>query len=189
MRIGILGGSFDPPHFGHILVARQVKETLNLDEVWLMPYFMHSWDQNVSSAYHRFEMTKLIEEKGIITCDEEVRYKRKSYTIETVKRLKKKYPYDFFWIVGSDVLTSFKRWKEHEALIREIKFLIVARDGHYLPSKLPKGFKLVSSPEFIASNISSSIIRRRIKKRLSVDGLVSKPVLSYIQKHNLYKKA
>ncbi|MEX2007399.1 MAG: nicotinate (nicotinamide) nucleotide adenylyltransferase [Candidatus Levyibacteriota bacterium] len=189
MRIGILGGSFDPPHLGHILVARQVKEILNLDQIWLMPYFMHSWDSSVSLASHRLAMSKLTQEKGIIVCDEEIKYKRKSYTIETARRLKKKYPHDFFWIVGSDVLADFKKWKEYEVLIKEIKFLVVSRSGNCLPPELPKGFNLVSSPEFITSNISSSIIRQRIGKRLSVDGLVPKPVLSYIQKNNLYKKS
>lgn len=188
MKVGVLGGSFDPPHLGHILVARQVKEIFNLDQIWLMPYFMHSWDASVSASFHRFAMAKLIQEKGIIVCDEEIKYKRKSYTIETVRRLKKKYPHDFFWIVGSDVLENFKKWKEHKALINETKFLLVYRNGNHLPSELPRGFRLISSPEFITSNMSSSIIRRRIRKGLSVDGLVSKPVLSYIQKHNLYKK-
>lgn len=188
MRVGIIGGSFDPAHFGHLLVARQVKEILKLDEIWLMPYFRHSWDLTVASASHRFAMTKLIEEKGINVCDEELKYKEKSYTIQTVRRLKKKYPlYTFFWIVGSDILADFKRWKEHKNLIKEIRFLVVPRNGHALPSKLPTGFELVSSPEFITSNISSSVVRRRIMKKLSIDGLVSKPVLLYIQKYKLYK--
>ncbi len=187
MRVGILGGSFDPPHLGHILVARQVKEIMKLDEVWLIPYFMHSWDKNVSLARHRLAMTKLIEEKGIIVSDEEIKYKRKNYTIQTVRRLKEKYSHTFFWIVGSDMLVDFKRWKEHENLIKEIEFLVVIRNGHSLPSRLPKSFKLVSSPEFITSNLSSSIIRYRIMKNLSVSGLVPKPVLSYIKKRKLYK--
>lgn len=187
MRIGILGGSFDPPHLGHILVARQVKEIMKLDEVWLMPYFKHNWDSTESSARHRLAMAKLIEEKGIIVSGEEIKYKRKSYTIQTVRRLKEKYSHTFFWIVGSDVLADFKKWKEHENLIREIKFLVVIRNGHTLPSRLPKGFKLVSSPKFITSNLSCSIIRRRIRKNLSVSGLVPKPVLSYIKKYKLYK--
>jgi|SRR3989344_2824477 len=187
MRIGILGGSFDPPHFGHLLVARQAKEVLNLDQIWLMPYFMHSWDSISSSAKHRFNMTKLIEETGISACDEEIKYKRKSYTIETIRRLKIKYPHTFFWIIGSDVLTDFKKWKEHDNLIKEIKFIVVSRNGYRLPSKPPKGFQLVSSPQFIANNISSLIIRNRVRKNLSVNNLVSKLVLSYIQKYNLYK--
>lgn len=186
MRIGILGGSFDPPHFGHILVARQVKEILNLDQIWLIPYFMHSWNSSVSSASHRFAMVRLIQERGIVVCDEEIKYKRKSYTIETVRRLKKKYAHNFSWIIGSDVLMDFKKWKESKDLIKEIRFIVVSRDGH-LPLGLPKGFELISSPGLITTNISSSIIRYRIMNNHSVDGLVSKPVMSYIKKHKLYK--
>lgn len=187
MRIGILGGSFDPPHFGHILVARQVKEFFNLDEIWLMPYFMHSWDFTISSVQDRLAMAKMIEEPGIIVSDEEIKYKRKSYTIETVRRLKKQHSHTFFWIVGGDTLDNFKRWKRYEDLIREIKFIVFPRNGYYLSSKLPKGFELISSPELVTTNISSSIIRQRIVKNLSVDGLISNSVLSYIRKHKLYK--
>lgn len=187
MRIGILGGSFDPPHLGHLLVAHQVKEIMKLDEVWLMPYFKHNWDSTESSARHRLAMAKLIEEKGIIVSLEEIKYKRKSYTIQTIRRLKEKYSHTFFWIVGSDVFADFKKWKEHENLVKEIKFFVVIRNGYSLPPKLPKGFELVSSSEFITSNLSSSIIRRRLRKNLPVYGLVPEPVLSYIKKHKLYK--
>lgn len=187
MRIGILGGSFDPPHGGHILIARQVRKLMKLDEIWLMPYAKHSWDSTASSAKHRFAMAKLIEEKGIIVSDEEIKSKRKNYTVQTVRRLKRKYPHVFFWLVGSDILSDFKRWRKHEELIKEIKFLVVPRKGFSLSQKLPKGFLFISSPEFVTSDISSSVIRRKIKDGLSVDELIQKPVLSYIQKHKLYK--
>lgn len=187
MRIGILGGSFDPPHLGHILVARQVKEVMELDGIWLMPYFRHSWEPTPSSAKHRFNMTRLVEEKGITASGEEINYKRKSYTIETIRRLKRKYSHAFFWIIGSDILVDFKRWKEHDQLIKELKFLVVVRNGYPLPSRLAKAFQPVSSPGFITTNISSSIIRYRIRKNLSVEDLIPRAVFSYIQKYNLYQ--
>lgn len=187
MRIGILGGSFDPPHLGHISAARQVKKIMNLDEIWLMPYYKHSWDSTASSASNRYAMTKLIEEKGIIASDEEIKSKKKSYTIQTVRRLKRKYPHHFFWIIGSDILPDFTKWKEYEKLAEEIKFLVVPRVGFSFPSSPQKGFHFISSPEFVTSNISSSIIRHNVKKNLSVAEFISKPVLSYIQKHKLYR--
>lgn len=187
MRIGILGGSFDPPHIGHILIARQVKKLMGLDEIWLMPYYKHSWDSTVSSAKHRFAMAKLIEEKGIIVSSEEIKSKRKNYTIQTARRLKRKYPHAFFWIVGTDILSDFKKWRKHEELTKEIKFIVVPRKGFSVEPKLPKGFLFISSPEFVTSDISSSIIRRKIKDGLSVDGLIQKQVLLYIQKHKLYQ--
>ncbi|MBI4096135.1 MAG: nicotinate (nicotinamide) nucleotide adenylyltransferase [Candidatus Levybacteria bacterium] len=187
MRIGILGGSFDPPHLGHILAARQVKKIMSLDEIWLMPYYKHSWDSTASCASHRYAMTKLVEEKGIIASDEEIKSKKKNYTIQTVQRLKRKYPHVFFWIIGSDILPDFTKWKEHKKLAEEIKFFVVPRVGFSFPSKPQKGFHFISSPEFVTSDISSSIIRHNIKEDLSVAELISKPVLSYIQKHKLYK--
>lgn len=187
MRIGILGGSFDPPHFGHISIARQMRKLMNLDEIWLMPYYKHSWDTSVSPAHHRFAMAQLVEEKGIVVSDEEIKSKKKSYTIQTVRRLKRKYPDEFFWIVGSDILPDFTRWKNYEKLIQEIKLLVVPRKGFPFPPKIQKKFIYISPSEFVASDVSSSMIRHNIEKGLPVTGLISKSVLSYIQKHKLYK--
>lgn len=186
MRIGILGGSFDPPHIGHLLVARQTLEVMKLDQVWLMPYFAHSWDNTFSSPSDRLLMTKLTEEEKIITSVEEIDNKTKSYTIDTVRRLKQKFSHTFFWIVGSDELKDFKRWKDYQQLVKEITFLVFPRNRYPLPDISSPGFSLVSSPYLVTSNISSTIVRSRLKNNLSVEGLISEPVLSYITKHKLY---
>lgn len=188
MRIGILGGSFDPPHLGHLLVARQTKEIMHLDRIWLMPYFAHSWDTTTSSAKDRFEMTKLVGEKDIIASNEEVKLPKTSYAIDTVRRLKQKYSHEFFWIIGSDAPADFKKWKESEQLTKEITFLVFPRNGYIMPIELPANFQKIASSDLITSNISSHIIRNRIIKGLSVEGLISNSVLSYIQKQNLYEK-
>ncbi len=187
MRTGIIGGSFDPPHLGHLLVALQTKEIMNLDEIWLMPYFAHSWDSTVSSPQDRFRMTQLMQKNDIIASDEEIKIPTKSYTIETVRRLKEKHSHDFFWIIGSDTLSEFKKWKEYKQLMKEISFLVFPRNNYPLPKKVPTNFRAVLSPDLITSNISSTIIRNRLMKGLSVEELVPKPVLSYIQKRGLYR--
>ena len=186
MKVGILGGSFDPPHLGHLLVARQTLGIMNLDQVWLMPYFAHSWDSTFSSADDRLSMTKLTEEKKIIVSKEEIGNKTKSYTIDTVRRLKQKFSHTFFWIIGSDELKDFKRWKDYQELVKEITFLVFPRKGYPLPDIPSQGFRLVSSPDLVTSNISSTIIRSRLLKGLSVKELISEPVLAYITKHKLY---
>lgn len=187
MKVGILGGSFDPPHIGHLLVARQTREIATLDEVWLMPYFAHNWDTTVTPANHRFTMTKFLEEDGIKISDEEIKRKEKSYTIDTVRRLKNQFPEgDFFWIVGSDVLPEFDRWKNYEKLPKEVSFLVFPRNGHPVPDRLPQGFALVLSPELVTSNISSTIVRKRITKGLSVTGMIPQKTLAYIKKNRLY---
>lgn len=187
MKIGILGGSFDPPHFGHLLLARQTREIVGLDEVWLMPYFAHNWDTTVSPAHDRLAMARLIEEPEIKASDEEIRQQTKSYTIDTVRRLKAKHLHQFYWIVGSDVVGEFNRWKDHDVLTREVQFLVFPRHGHPVSSALPQGFTLVSSPDLVTSNISSTIIRKRLQRGHSVIGLIPERVLAYIKEHKLYK--
>ncbi|MFC1646955.1 nicotinate (nicotinamide) nucleotide adenylyltransferase [Patescibacteria group bacterium] len=187
-KIGILGSSFDPPHFGHLLVARQTREVVGLDEVWMMPYFAHSWDDSIAPPSDRLEMVRLIEESGIIASDEEIKHKKKSYTVETIKRLKKKHDHDFYFIVGSDIMPEFNQWKQPDELIKLVNFLIFPRNGYPLPENLPNGFEVVSSSELVTSNLSSTIVRNRFKKGLSVVGLIPEKVLAYIDKHNLYGK-
>jgi len=187
MRIGILGGSFDPPHFGHLLLARQTREIVGLDEIWLMPYFAHSWDPTLSKVEDRLAMARFIEEPGIMVSEEETGEQTKNYTIDTVRRLKARYQHKFFWIVGSDILGEFERWKDHEALSREVPFLVFPRNGYPTSSTLPPGFQLIDSPDIITSNISSTVVRKRLQQAHSVVGLVPENVLSYIREHGLYK--
>lgn len=188
MKVGILGGSFDPPHLGHLLVARQTREIVSLDEVWLMPYFAHGWDPVVASAQDRLAMAKLLEERGVVVSEEEIHRGEKSYTIDTVHRLKSRHTHSFFWIVGSDVLAQFPKWKQSQQLVREVRFLVFPRNGYPLPAHLPTGFLPVTSTNLVTSNISSSLVRSRLQRGLSVVGLIPEAVLSYIQKRHLYFK-
>jgi len=186
MRIGILGGSFDPPHFGHLFVARQTREIIGLDQVWLMPYFSHSWDPVVASPQDRLAMTKLMEEPGIVASNEEITHGGKSYTIDTIRRLKASYKHSFFWIIGSDILPEIKRWKEPKSLTKEVIFLVFPRSGFPIPKRLPAGLLPVTSPGLVTTNISSTIVRNRLLKGLSVTGLTPDTVLAYIKEHKLY---
>lgn len=186
MKVGILGGSFDPPHFGHLLLARQTREIVGLDEIWLMPYFAHSWDPTLSPVEDRLAMARLIEEPGIVVSEEETSERTTNFTINTVRRLKAKHPHKFSWIVGSDILDEFERWKDHDALSREVPFLVFPRNGYPTSSTLPPGFQLIDSPDIITSNISSTIVRKRLQQKHSVVGLIPERVLSYIWEHKLY---
>lgn len=186
MKVGILGGSFDPPHFGHLLMARQTREMIGLDQVWLMPYFVHAWDVTTSDAAQRLAMAKLIEEEGILASDEEIVRQQKSYTINTVRRLKSAHNYTFFWIIGSDVVGEFPRWKEAEVLAKEIEFLVFPRNGYPISHELPPGFQPVTSPDLVTSNLSSTMVRSRLRRGLSVVGLIPDAVLAYIKEHGLY---
>jgi nicotinate-nucleotide adenylyltransferase len=131
-------------------------------------------------------MARLIEEPGIVVSEEEISQKTANYTIDTVRRLKTKDQHTFSWIVGSDILDEFERWRDHDALSAEIPFLVFPRNGYPTSSSLPKGFQLIDSPDIITSNISSTIVRKRLQQSHSVVGLIPADVLAYIHEHKLY---
>lgn len=165
MQIGIFGGSFDPPHFGHLLSAQQLVDFGFCDQVWLMPCFAHVWGKRLSSVKHRSAMTKLLENKKIKVSTLEIEQKRAMPTIETLKILEKKYPkHNFFWVIGEKTLEELPKWKDYRKLIKNYNFLIV--------------------PE--VEDISSSMIRERVKKGLSIKGLVPEKVRRYIERNKLY---
>ena len=191
MRIAILGGSFDPPHLGHLLVAQQTLDFTKVDEVWLMPCFSHPFDKKMTSGAIRLEMCKLVIEdfanKKIRVSDFEIRLKEKSFTIDTVLTLKKTFKTDHFcWLIGSDNLAAFKKWKDWKNLLSEIKFLVFPRID-YPVKKLPKRFDLIKSKLAINSNLSSEVVRMRVKKGWSIKGMVTNGVEEYIYKNKLYK--
>lgn len=185
-KIGCLGFSADPPHLGHLETAQLLLKKKLVDEVWLIPCYRHSFGKPLSKARHRWRMTKLLEGSGIVASDIEFSRRGKSYTIDTVRILKEKFPsYQFFWVVGSDVVKteSYKRWKYWKTLANLVEFLVVQRSGFEIKIT-PPGFKLV---EGVINGASSSDIRERVRRGLSIDDLVPQKVKKYIEKHNLYR--
>src|SRR5438477_12504705 len=114
MKIAILGGSFDPPHLGHVLIAEQVKEFLKIDQVWLMPLYQKNmqdevFHKNLTAVSHRLGMTKLFKNHFIKVSDYEIEQNKTSYSYETLQGLQKLHPDDeFYWILGSDQLKDFQ---------------------------------------------------------------------------------
>ena len=166
MQIGIFGGSFDPPHLGHLRSAQRLLGHKSVDQAWLMPCYSHVWEKKLSPVKHRLAMTKLLENKNIKVSTIEIEQKRPVPTIETLRILRKKYPNDrFFWVIGEKSLPELPKWKDYEKLISNNDLLVVAE----------------------IKGISSSIIRQRVKKNLSLKGFVSKKVAEYIKNNGLYK--
>lgn len=191
MRIAIFGGAFDPPHLGHLLIAQQTLDFTNIDEVWLMPCFSHPFNKKITNDQTRLELCKLaisdFKNKKIRVCDFEIRLKEKSFTIDTVTTLKKTFKAErFFWLIGSDNLKDFKKWKDWQKLVKVIRFLVFPRVDFPI-KKLPSDFRLIKSSPPISSNLSSRIIRERVKKGLSIKGLVTEKVEEYIVENKLYK--
>ena len=185
-RIAVLGGLFDPPHLGHFLAARQALESkFAIDLVYLMPAYQHPWRDSFASWEQRLAMTAFLANTKINVDAWEIRQKKTSYTIETVNNLLQRKD-EYFWLIGSDALATFHQWKEYKALQKLIKFLVFPRVGFPIGT-LPRGFYSLEKSDLIATNISSTILRERIKNGQSITNLVPEKVEAYIRKKHLYQ--
>ena len=133
MRVGILGGSFDPIHNGHLHMALSAQQTYNLDEVWLIPagHSPNKDESKMTSAVHRLNMCKIAVEEfpTLIASDYEIQRKERSYTYRTLVRLKEEYPtHDFFFIMGADSLDYFDDWVHPEVIASLCTILVIIRD-------------------------------------------------------------
>lgn len=187
MRIGILGGTFDPVHNGHIYLAEKSCAKLRLDKVIFIPTYLppHKKGVKVTPAKHRYNMLKLAisGNKKFNVSDMEIRRRGRSYSVETLRRLRKKYgaKAELFFITGSDSLKELDKWKNLPEILRLCKFVIVERPGFKINRKLD-GFILSC---INAKDISSSDIRNRIESK-SVKSLIPAKVKAYISRYKLY---
>ncbi|MCR4780935.1 MAG: nicotinate-nucleotide adenylyltransferase [Ruminiclostridium sp.] len=133
-KIGILGGTFDPPHIGHISLAQQAKSELKLSEVLVIPAYRSPFKADKASPYKdRFEMTRLAFEgmEGFAVSDIEKKLGGTSYTINTLRALKEIYPQktEFYFIIGGDQLFTIEKWYRYEAILKECHVTAVTRGG------------------------------------------------------------
>jgi len=133
MKIGILGGSFDPIHNGHLNMALKSYEQYDLDEVWLIPNgnAPHKDTDKMADALHRMAMCELVAEEYpfLKTCDIEITSEEYSYTYITVTKLKEMYPeHEFYFIMGADSLDYFEKWRKPEIIASVCKILVINRD-------------------------------------------------------------
>jgi len=188
MRIGILGGTFDPIHIGHLVLAEEVRRFLKLDKIIFIPTYLppHKSRKGMVSENHRLEMVKLAisEHPNFIVSDLEIKRKGRSYTVITLEELKREFPLSvkLFLIVGSDALKELPKWKNFLQILELAKIIIAKRPG--FPVKLkPTWAKII---RITPLDISSSQIRKRIKKGSSIRYLVPEKVEEYIEKNRLY---
>lgn len=188
MKIGVLGGSFDPPHIGHYFVIQQVLELRpEIDKVILVPAYQHQWKPAFATVEDRNNMLKYFVSNRVEISDIEIQRKGISYTIDTIKQLKVQTGAEVYWIVGSDIVYEFERWDRKDELIKEARFLVFPRDPYHLPKTFPQGFECIQDKYLITTNISSTTIRQRIKMGKNITYLVPEKVERYIIKHKLYK--
>lgn len=187
MKIAVLGGRFDPIHIGHLLIARQVLEfDSTIDNVLFVPAYEHQWKPIQASPEDRIAMINSLLEEKMEVSGIEIKREGVSYSIDTIKALKEETGAEIIWVVGSDIVREFSRWKNSDELVKEATFLVFPRDPYKLPENLPEGFKLVQSPTLQVANFSSTVIRERIKSGKTIKFLVSDKVEQYIKEKNLY---
>lgn len=196
MRIGLLGGTFDPVHCGHLAVARQVKDAWALDRVWLIPAARSPFrGAPHAAAAHRLAMCRLAvrDRSWLEVRDLELSRPAPSYTIDTLHALSKAHPdAEFTLIVGTDALEAMAAWRDTAAIFAISEVVAVARTGYAaeLPDDLladhPAAASRVRILHDAASDVAASDVRRRIAAGDSSEGLVPHPVVDYIRRHGLY---
>lgn len=198
-KVGIMGGTFDPIHNGHLLIAEYSKTALDLNEVLFIPIGIASHkDKNVVlKNTYRYDMTLLAINSNINFNLSTIEMERKeaSYTIDTIEQLQSTYRnVDFYFILGSDSLLQIHRWKDFERLLNLCNFIVVKRPNYnnkLLEERINKYNAIYKGDIYLLDtpliNISSTKVRDMVKKGLSINYMVPKPVEIYIHKNKLYR--
>jgi len=183
MTIGLLGGAFNPPHLGHVYIAKQCLEVGGFDEVWFVPNFKQSPPKPVASAKDRLAMTRCISLDHTRVSTIEIDHELNGQTISLLPYLPTEHSYEF--IIGSDQLATFNQWGNYKELLQKMPFLVFPRFG-YSTEPLYDNMRVLSHPGLNALHISSSSIRDRVKQGLSIVEFVPHGVAEYIQRKKLY---
>ena len=187
-RLGILGGTFDPIHVGHLRMAEVVREKMRLEKIIFVPSNLppHKSASSLTSSENRFQMVRLAIERNPFfeISSFEIKRPGKSYTIDTVKYFFSIYPTSkIFFIIGFDALSTLHKWKSIEEVLKIVEFVVVNRPGDFKEKKNIKHHS-VSMPGI---DISSSNIRQLMKTKKSIRYLIPEPVREYMEQNNLYK--
>lgn len=184
-RIGILGGTFDPPHLGHLIIAEEVRLALELDEIWFIPTNTppHK-DDAKTGVYDRIKMVELAIETNPHFKINTIEIKRsgKSYTIDTMEELTSLHPdYAFYFLIGADMVEYLPNWHRIDELMELVSFVGVKRSGY----KLETDYN-ISTVNIPLIDISSTEIRKRLQNNRSANYLVPERVYAYIRGERLY---
>ncbi|MBD5226230.1 MAG: nicotinate-nucleotide adenylyltransferase [Bacteroidales bacterium] len=183
MTVGIFGGSFNPVHNGHLMVAKTIVERNIAGEVWLTVSPLNPIKKDPECLLpdrERMEMARLAVEdiSGLKASDIELTLPRPSYTITTLRTLSELYPnYTFRLIIGSDNMLIFDRWKDHDEIMRLYTPIVYPRPGYECD---------IALKDFPEMEISSTEIRERLKNNQPVDTLLPQNVYHYIKQYHLY---
>lgn len=188
-RIGIMGGTFDPIHHGHLVAASEVQMRMNLDEVLFVPTGQPAEKPDVTSSEHRYLMTVIATASNPRFQVSRVDIDRPgpTFTIDTLRDMRKTFPdAELFFITGADAMTQVLTWRDAEELWSLAQFVGVTRPGHELSLEgIPEG--VFTEVEVPALAISSTECRQRVQEGKAPWYLVPDGVVQYIAKHNLYR--
>jgi nicotinate-nucleotide adenylyltransferase len=202
MRIGIYGGTFDPVHVGHLILAEQAREQGRLDEVWFVPAFHppQKRDQAVTRFEQRGEMLALAVAGNPAFRIDEIEKERPgpSYTVETLAELKRRHPrHEFLLLIGGDSLVDLPRWYDPQGIVAQAGLLVMERPGSpvvssaelrkqlKLPDDAPLSLEFVTNASLI--DVSSTDLRRRIAEGRTVRYLLPHAVEVYVKEKGLYR--
>ena len=192
-RIAVMGGTFNPIHYAHLISAEQVRSGLGYDKILFIPSARPPHkvaDVDIIEPEHRYQMVLLAIEKNPHFEVSRIELERAgpSYTIETLKVLKKSYgeTVELAWIIGADSLIEYKVWKDFNEVLERCIMIATTRPNYDL-NRVPLEIrKRVTAFSITGVDISATVIRERVRKSLSIRYLVPEGVQAYIERHQLY---
>ncbi len=199
MKLGIFGGTFDPVHYGHLILAETAREACRLDEVRFLPAYSppHKRDQSISTGKHRVEMLELATAgyPEFVVDQRELNRQGTSFTVETLAEITEQLPEaELHFLMGADSLIDLPNWKQPQRIAQLAKIVAVNRDSNSsedlreavnnLPDVIQGSVEIVEMPQI---GISARDLRLRISEKRSIRFLTPRAVERYIQEHGLYR--
>lgn len=191
MKIGLLFGSFNPVHIGHLIIATYMANHTSLDKVWLVVSPQNPLKKygDLINTYDRLEMAKLATDNSdrISVSDVELKLPQPSYTIDTLTHLQEKYPeHEFAIIMGSDNLITLPKWKNYKLILRDYRIFVYPRPGY-------ENAELASHPSVTITmtplmELSATFIRKSLAEKKNVQYFVPDSVLKFIESKSLYSR-
>ena len=192
MRVGIFGGSFDPPHVGHLLVAEDACDQLGLDRLIFVPAAVQPLkaDRGAAASAHRLEMVRLLAEGNtrFEVSAAEVERSGLSFTVDTLTHFAAEYPAaERYFLVGADVLATFAKWREPARVLELAQLVVLQRadsEPAAVPATVPGALRRLNTRRV---DVSSTEIRERVRQGRTIRGFVTDNVAAYIARHGLYR--
>ena len=188
-RVGIFGGTFDPPHVGHVAVAAEVVDAANLDRLLWVPAAVppHKANRRITTSRlrRRLVAAAIQDDPRFELCDLELKRGGMSYTVDTLREIKAEHPeWSLSLVMGTDLFAGFRMWKEPEVITELAELVVICRAGADPPREA--GRMGVRTVRVTPVDISSSLVRDRVGRNLAVTDMVTPAVLAIIEKEGLY---